>query len=49
MDKQINEKWIDKWGPCRKGVEWFRNQKETDSIKVINALINENHMEDAKG
>ena len=37
--KTITVKWLEKHNACIKGVEWFRNQTETDPIKLIEYFI----------
>jgi len=36
---KIDEKWLFETEACPEIVEWWRNQKETDGLKVVKALI----------
>ena len=36
---KITEKWLISKGACRTSVEAFKNQTETDSLKILNKLI----------
>lgn len=40
--KAITTKWLVENNACRKGVEWFSKQTETDGIEVIRKLMEEN-------
>jgi len=37
--------WLKEKSACIDGVVWFKAQKETDSIKVLNALIKEDKLD----
>ena len=39
MIKKVTSKWLASWQACSGGIEWFKNQKETDPIKLIKKLI----------
>jgi len=41
--KQITKQWLKKKDACIEGVQWFDDQEETDSIKVINKLMKEDN------
>ena len=36
---KISEKWLQEKSACGSGVEWFKNQKELDGVKVVKALM----------
>ena len=36
---KLTKKWLEEKTACDSGVEWFKAQKQTDSIKVLDALI----------
>lgn len=40
--KKVTTKWLIENNACRKGVEWFSKQTETDGIEVIRKLMEEN-------
>ena len=40
----ITLEWLKEKSACQSGVEWFKNQEETDAIKVIEKLIKENQL-----
>jgi len=42
---KITAKWLKEKDACPKGVTWFTNQKETDSIEVLKALIKEKKLD----
>ncbi len=41
MKSRINKQWLENNNACEDGIEWFINQKEKDSIKILNILIKE--------
>src|SRR3990167_5852513 len=45
MTRTLTEKWIKKWNPCREGIDWLKNQKERDSLKVLKTLIAEDKLD----
>ena len=42
---KITKSWLEKYNACGSGLEWFLNQKETDSTKVLNKLIKEEKLD----
>ena len=42
---EINKKWLEGKRACSEGVEWFLAQKETNGVKVVNALIVDKKLE----
>jgi len=42
---KISVEWLKEKSACSEGVEWFTAQAETDSIKVLGNLINENKLD----
>lgn len=42
---KINEAWLKEVSACSVGVKWFKNQEETDCIKVIKKLIKEDKLD----
>jgi hypothetical protein len=42
---KITKKWLDNIGACEYGIAWFLSQKETDSVKVVEKLITEKHLD----
>jgi len=42
---KITKKWLRKKDACIDGYDWFCNQKETDSIKLIKKLMEEDHFD----
>ena len=44
---KITKEWLQEINACASGIRWFLNQKETDSIKVLEALIEDNELADA--
>ena len=41
---EITLKWLEEKSACAEGTRWFKAQKETDAIKVIEKLIVENKL-----
>jgi hypothetical protein len=41
---KITEKWLKEQRACGGGCEWFRKQKETDSVRVLVALTSDNQL-----
>ena len=39
----ITKEWLVEKSACSEGVRWFLEQKETDAIKVIKKLVEEDH------
>src|SRR3990167_165452 len=42
---KITKRWIEKYNPCSRAVEWFWKQKERDNIKVLKKLIAEDKLD----
>ena len=42
---KITLKWLKEKSACSSGVEWFKSQKETDAVKVLEKLINEDKLQ----
>jgi hypothetical protein len=40
----ISEKWLNEKGACSEGVQWFKEQKETDGLNVVKALSVDNKL-----
>jgi len=38
---KITKEWLKERSACSEGVEWFLAQKETDAVKVLKKLIDE--------
>lgn len=45
---KISEQWLEERGACEEGRIWWRNQKETDGLKVVLALIKDKKLDWAK-
>ena len=41
----ITEEWLKEKSACREGRIWWRNQKETDGLKVVKALIKDKKLD----
>ena len=41
----ITKKWLKEKSACSEGVKWFNAQKETDAVKVIKKLIQEDKLD----
>ena len=41
---KITEQWLIEKKACGKGVEWFKNQEESDGLDVVKKLISENQL-----
>src|SRR3990167_2030428 len=41
---KLTENWLREKFACSEGVDWFKNQKETDGVKVAITLIVDNKM-----
>ena len=42
---QITMEWLKLKSACKEGCVWFNNQKETDAVKVLKALIKEDKLD----
>jgi hypothetical protein len=42
---EITRKWLKEQRACADGIEWFNAQKETDSLKVLDALIKDKKLD----
>jgi hypothetical protein len=42
--KKISKWWLGKESACSEGIVWFEQQKETDGLKVVKALISEDKL-----
>ena len=42
---KITEEWLEEKETCEEGIIWFADQKETDAIKVLDKLINQNRLD----
>jgi hypothetical protein len=43
----ITKEWLQEQQACSSGIKWFLNQDKTDSIEVLDALINQDNLPDA--
>jgi hypothetical protein len=43
----ITKEWLQEQQACSSGIKWFLNQDKTDSIEVLDALIDEDELSDA--
>jgi immunity protein 5 of polymorphic toxin system len=44
-DMNITKEWLEENNACEEGTEWFLEQKESNLIKVLKALIKEDNFE----
>ena len=42
---KITQDWLNEQNACSEGIRWFKDQKKTDAIDVLNALIKDNQLE----
>ena len=42
---KISSKWLKENSACSEGVSWFKAQKETDAVKVLEKLIEEKQLD----
>jgi hypothetical protein len=42
---EIDLAWLTEKRACTEGVEWFKEQKKSDAVEVINALIEDNELD----
>ena len=42
---KITTEWLNTQNACKSGINWFSNQQETDPIKVLNKLIDDDKRE----
>ncbi len=42
---KLDQKWVEKWKPCRSGKDWLEKEDNRDSVIVLKKLIKEDHLD----